>query len=195
MKRIKNAIALIVLVITITSCGKKNSDNNGPYPANFASLGDTGRVAYVMKNAEPDSVARFIIRGALGELPGARIDSLGIVTNYVYSAYDPEKQVIFGEEYDRFIGALPLAKQMKIYSIAGEADAQGLGYELGLNYMSQIRDRNMTAEEVSRDIEEFRKACGSDTVTYKRFMIGFKTVLQNDKDIDVNSEIYRKYCK
>lgn len=187
-------MALTVIAMVAVSCGRKDNGDNGPYPAGFASLGDTGRVAYVMKNAEPDSVARFIIRGALGELEGVRIDSLGIVTNYVYSSYDTEKQVEFGEEYDRYVNALPLAKQMKLYSIAGEADAQGLGYELGLNYMSQIRDRNMTAADVVRDIEEFRKACGADTVTYQRFMIGFKTVLQNDKDIDVNGEIYRRFC-
>lgn len=192
MKRLSFSAGLLG-VLLLASCGNKNKESAGAFPAGFDSMGDTGRVAYVMKNATPDSVARFILRAALGELEGARIDSLGIVTNYVYSNYSSDDQIVFGDEYDKQVSAMSLSKRMRLYALGGVDDPQGLGYELGLNYLSEIRDRNMSVEDVKREIQEFRKACGNDSATYRRFVTGFTTVLKVDSGKDVRREIYDSF--
>ena len=53
----------------------------------------------------------------------------------------------------------------------------------------------MKVADVDRDLQEFRKACGTDTATYNRFLIGFRTVLRMDKGVDVPTEIYQKYAE
>lgn len=190
MKRFFIAIAVVFLAM---SCGRGNKVSDSPYPDNFSALGDTGRVAYIMKTSTPDSVARFICLAALGDLPGATIDSINIATNYVYSVYDSESQIKFAEEYDRFVDSMSLARRMRLMALAGTDDPQGLGYELGLSYLMRIREANMSVDSVKKELEEFRTACANDSDTYRRFLIGFRTVLRADSGKDVNKEIYNRF--
>lgn len=187
--------AAALAVILLCSCRGKQAGEESPFPERFNSLGDTGKVEYILKNATPDSVARFIIRASLGEVGGVSLDSLGTVTNYVYSTLSSDEQVVFGEEYEKEVSRLPLAKRMKLYALGASDDPQGLGYELGLNYLSEIRDRNMSADDVAAEIREFRNACGSDSDTYRRFVAGFKTVLRVDSGKDVSKEIYDRFAE
>ncbi len=72
-------------MVSVCSCGGKNG--SGDFPDNFGTIGDAGRVSYMMKNVTPDSVARFICDAALGKVEGARIDSLPTATLYAYEHY------------------------------------------------------------------------------------------------------------
>lgn len=163
------------------------------FPENFGEIGDAGRVAYMMKQTTPDSVARFICASALGNVEGSRIDTLALATAYAYENYNGADVNTFGTEFDRYVSSLSLADRMRIYAMAGTEDPQGLGLKLGLEYMQTIRDNNMTVEEVEKELMEFKKACANDSDTYQRFLIGFKTVLQADHGKDMPQEIYDKF--
>lgn len=178
--------------VAFVSChGGKGSGSD--YPADFKSIGDCGRVDYMMKRVSPDSLARFIIYGALGRNPGAPIDTLAIATNYAYEKLKGDDLDSFSVEYDSLVGALPLAEKMRVYKLAASEDPQGLGYKLGLEYMMSIRDGNKSADQVEKELVEFKKACASDTATYRRFIIGFHTVLELDHGKDLSEEIYRRF--
>lgn len=193
--RITAGFFSLFIIAAVTGCGKgKNSSETG-FPENFNSLPDTARVAYVMQHATPDSVARFICNASLGKAGEAKIDSLGIATNYAYEKYTGKDMDSFSGEYDSFVASMPLPDKMRMYAMAGVEDPQGLGLQLGLEYMQAIRDRNMTVDEVENEIEAFHKACGSDEDLYERFLIGFRTVLQVDGGQDVPQSIFEKYGK
>lgn len=187
------AVLAVSLSLTVGSCssGKKS---DGSYPADFNSIGDAGRVDYMIKHASPDSVARFIILGALGKNSGARIDTLAIATNHAYETLKGDALDSFSIAYDDLVESLPLADKMKVYVLAGSEDPQGLGYKLGLEYMSNIRNENKTVKDVEAELKAFEKACGNDTAMYRRFMIGFRTVLEVDRGHDVPEEIYNRFA-
>lgn len=192
MKR-KMTLAAPALALLLTACGGKGKRQAGEFPENFNTIGDAGRVAYVMRNATPDSVARFICLGALGRVEGARIDTMAMATAYAYEHYKGEDLDAFGVEYDRFVAALSLADRMKIYALAGSEDPQGLGLQLGLEYTQMIRDKNMDVKAVEKELAEFKKACASDPDTYERFLIGFKTALKADNGTDLPAGVYEKF--
>lgn len=187
------SVLCIASAISLSGCGKRGDSSDSAFPSDFKAMGDTARVAFVMKHAAPDSVARFICRAALGEIEGAPIDSLGIATSYAYEKYTGKDMDLFGEAYDEFVASLPLDKKMRMYAMAGVEDPQGLGLTLGLEYMQSIRDKNMKADEVERELKAFKKACGNDSDTYRRFIIGFHTVLKSDRGADMPKEIYDRF--
>lgn len=192
MKKLFVWLLVAAVAAGMSSCGDKKKSVKG-IPANFGSIGDEGRVAWIMQHAEPDSVARFIIHGALGEIPGVKIDTLAIATNYAYEKYRGADLDKFGAEYDAIVESLSLSRKMKVYSQAGTEDPQGLGYKLGLEYVSSIRDKQMKVADVEKEVEELRKACGSDTATFSRFIIGFKTVLDIDSGKGIPQDVYQKF--
>ena len=188
----KTLVSLALPALLLASCGGSKKEDS-VYPANFKSIGDAGRVDYMIKTATPDSVARFIIFGALGRNPGAPIDTLAIATNHAYEVLTGDAAETFAIEYDAVVEALPLGDKMKVYKLAGSEDPQGLGYKLGLEYMTSIRDGNKSVADVEKELQEFKKACAGDTAMYHRFLIGFRTVLKVDHGTDVPEDIYRKF--
>lgn len=179
-------------VALMAGCSGKGGDA-GSFPADFNSLSDGERVAYVMDNASPDSVARFICLAALGKVPGAKIDTLATASLYAYEHYSDSTLTIFSDEFDRFSSSLPLPDRMRIMALSGLIDPQGLGYELGLHYVDQIRERKMNTAEVKAEIEALRKACADDPKTFSRFLTGFKTVLRLDRGKDLDAEVYEAF--
>ena len=189
--RLSGVVALTLAVAAVSgSCSDKNKS---AFPADFAKKGDAHKVEYMMKQATPDSVARFICYGALGRVEGVKIDTLAIATLYAYEHYRDEEAAAFGSAYDEAVESLPLSDKMKLYKMAGTEDPQGLGYELGLEYMGKIRSQNMSVKEVERELKEFKKACASDTSTYRRFILGLRTVLEVDRGKDVPEAIYQRF--
>lgn len=182
--------AATLLVAASTSCGGGGDDGAGNFPEDFNARGDAAKVAYVMEHATPDSVARFIVLASLDKIPGARIDSLANASLYAYENYADSALTVFSDEFDSFSSRLPLPERMRIIAKAGLIDPQGLGYELGLHYVDQIRDRKMSVDEVRKEIEALRKACASDPKTFERFLSGFKTVLRIDRGKDLDQKIY-----
>ncbi len=194
MKAIRSVSGALLMGAVILSggCGKSGGQA-GAFPDNFNSLSDEERVAYVMENASPDSVARFICLASLGKVPGAKIDTLATASLYAYEHYSDSTLAIFSDEFDRFSSSLPLPERMSIIAQSGLVDPQGLGYELGLHYVDQIRERHMSPAEVKAEIEALRQACADDPKTFTRFLTGFKTVLKLDRGKDLDPAVYEAF--
>lgn len=188
----KGIFTLVGLFLLMAACGKKEGGKS-TFPDNFNSLGDQGKVAWMMENVSPDSVARFICYASLGKIDGTKIDTLATATLYAYENYRDSAAIAFGDEFDRVVNGMPLPDKMRMLAMAGNVDPQALGYELGLEYVGNIRENQKTLDEVENELREFKKACASDTATYQRFLIGFRTVLRVDSGKDINREIYNKF--
>lgn len=195
MKKITSLLSIPLLAgaCALSSCGGGSKDQ-GELPGNFNQLTDTEKTAFVMEHATPDSVARFICDAALGRVKGVTLTNMNEAVLYAYEHYRADKLDAFSAEFNDYPANQPLVDKMRLYLMAGQEDPQGLGYKLGLEYVSQIRDRHMTADEVENEIKALKKACGSDLSTYERFITGFKTVLQIDHGKDLPEEIYKRFA-
>lgn len=191
LSRVASALLLCVLACGCSGSGK--GDGNG-VPENFNSIGDAGRMAYMMRTVSPDSVARFLCDASLGRLEWARIDSVPAAALYVYEHYnDDEKIGEFNDEFDHYMASLPLREKMRMYLLSGKSSSESVGYDLGLEYVGNIREKGLKVKDVDREIADFRKACDQDKETYDRFVKGFKTVLTLDHGHDLPEDIYRKF--
>ncbi|MDE5843385.1 MAG: hypothetical protein K2H35_06590, partial [Muribaculaceae bacterium] len=184
----------MVAGLLLSGCGSKG--NGGSFPADMGKMSDAEKVAYVMKSATPDSVARFICRASLGDIEGVRIDTLANATLYAYETYKDADLQSFAQAYDSFAESLPLDRKMKLRKLAAEQDPMGLGYELGLEYVNRIRMDRKSAASVEAEINALKKVCSEnpdDSATFTRFMKGFKVALTMDGGADIPLEIYHKY--
>lgn len=186
-------LSTLLLLASIAGCGKKNADNASELPENFSQLSDAAKTQVLMKAVSPDSLARMICSIAAGKVPGVTIDTIPIAVAYAYEHYKEDELIVFSDELDSYSANLPLAEKMAVYQKMGKADAQRLGYRLGLEYVDHIRSNRMTAAQVNEEIEAFRKACGDDTDTYNRFLKGFHIVLKQDHGKDLPEEIYKAF--
>ena len=180
------------LLVFVPACSGKDSGSNG-FPEDFNSLSDFQKVAYMMDHASADSVARFIIYASLGKVSGVRIDTINNATLMAYENYKDTALQTFSWEFDRLSEELPLPDKMKLRSLVGAEDPQGLGLTLGLEYMNQIRLKGMTANEVLAELMELKHVCADQPDLYARFIIGFRTVLRYDKDSDMPKDIYATF--
>ena len=89
-------------MLALSACKGKRSGGEIDLPENFAQLPDTAQVSFMMKNATPDSVARFICASALGKVPQSQIRNLSIATNYAFEKYSDNELGIFSNTYDEF---------------------------------------------------------------------------------------------
>lgn len=185
-------LAIMALILIVTACGGKNSNAND-FPEGFASLSDEEKVVYMMEHASADSVARFIIYAALDKIGGIRIDTLNNASLKAYETYTDTALQTFSWEFDRIAEELPLHDKMRLRSLVGAEDPQGLGLTLGLEYLNQIRVKGMSADEVLQELQELKKASVGDPDLYARFLIGFRTVLRYDKNSDMPKEIYTRF--
>ena len=183
------SVAVMATGLTMASCGSKKSVETVK-PKDLSNLSDTAKVAYMMKIVTPDSVARYICDASLGRYPQAKIDTFAIATAYAYQHYADTCLISFSQELDYYSANLPLPDKMKIYSMGGQSNPQGLGYEMGLEYVNYIRENKMSVDDVKTEINAFKEACGEDSLTYIRFLKGFKTVLNADRGKDLPEQIY-----
>lgn len=147
----------------------------------------------MMQHVSADSVARFIIFASLGRIDGVTIDTLNNATLRAYENYTDTALQTFSWEFDRVAEELPLYDKMRLRSLAGEEDPQGLGLTLGLEYMNQIRVKDMSVKQVTDELAALKQACSDNPDVYARFLIGFRTVLRYDKNSDMPSEIYSTF--
>lgn len=180
------------LLVFMPACSGKDSGSNG-FPEDFNSLSDFQKVAYMMDHASADSVARFIIYASLGKVSGVKIDTINNATLMAYENYKDTALQTFSWEFDRLSEELPLHDKMKLRSLVGAEDPQGLGLTLGLEYMNQIRLKGMTADEVLAELKELKRVCADQPDLYARFIIGFRTVLRYDKNSDMPKGIYTTF--
>lgn len=195
MKSVHRFLQLLPLaaILLLPSCGGKTASEQRQFPADFNSRDDASKVEYMMQQVSPDSVARFICDGALGKIDGATIDTIAIAVAYAYENYNDSSLMNFSREFDDYSSNLDLPDKMRIYLMAGLSDPKRLGYELGLEYVGHIREERMKVDDVRREIEAFKAACADDSVTYVRFLKGFKTVLRLDHGKDLPEEIYTAF--
>lgn len=192
MRRLLLYCAVALTAVSVGCSGGGNSAKD--MPVNFAAMSDAERMAYMMEHVSPDSVARFICDAALGRTGDVHIDTLATATLYVYEHYRDSALVAFSQEYESYSQSLPVADKMRLYSMAGIDDPMGMGYQLGLEYVSQIRERNMSVAQIDEELAALRQACGEDTLTYQRFLKGFQTVLRIDRGKDLPEEIYNRFA-
>lgn len=185
--------AVVFILMATVSCHRSQKDEDGSLPANFATMTDGERMAYMMRRVEPDSVARFLCYASLGRVPGAKIDTLAIAYLYAVENYRGADNDRFGAAFEFVLKELSLEDKMHTQLALGLSDTLQVGYELGLGYVGQIRSHNLKPAEIDRQISSFRSACGGDTATYKRFVKGFRTALAVDSGKDLSADIYRKY--
>ena len=193
-KRIAMRAVLPVSLLMLASCGG-NGDSAGNYPKDFATMNDSQKVAYMMQNVTPDSVARFICDAALGK-NSAKINSLSEATLHAYENYKDADLQTFSTAYDEYAESLPLNEKMRLRKLAAQDDPMGLGYELGLEYVNMIRVDHKSAAQVEKEIAALKSECQKnpeDSLTFGRFMKGFKVALEVDGSADVPREIYNKY--
>lgn len=192
MKRLLLYCAVAIAAVSVGCSGGGSGAEQ--LPVNFDAMSDAERMAYMMEHVSPDSVARFICDASLGRAGDVHIDTLATATLYVYEHYRDSALVAFSQEYENYSESLPVADKMRLYSMAGVEDPMGLGYRLGLEYVSQIRERQMSLAQVDEEIVALRQACGEDTLTYQRFLKGFQTVLRIDHGKDLPEEIYNRFA-
>ena len=185
--------SIAVAMTAMTGCGKKGAESDSGLPKDFAKLSDTEKVAYVMRTSSPDSVARFVIEAALGQKKGLRIDTLAIAEAYAMTNYTGDKLEEYIRESTRLKEEITLSQRFILFNRVKTNDPVSFGLELGLGYLSRVREKNLSAKDVEKEIEDFRKVCGEDTATYRRFVTGFTEALRLDKDKDVKKEIYDKF--
>lgn len=195
MKSVNRLLRLFPLSVTLllTGCGGNTHTAQRQWPADFNLRDDAAKVDYMMKQVSPDSVARFICDGALGKIDGVTIDTIAIAVAYAYENYSDSSLMNFSREFDYYSSNLDLPDKMRIYLMAGLSDPKRLGYELGLEYVDHIREDSMKVDDVKREIEAFKTACADDSVTYVRFLKGFKTVLRLDHGKDLPEDIYTAF--
>lgn len=187
-----SAVSAIIPMLALCACGGDKDASKG-MPESVRNGCDVVKVKYVMDHAEPDSVARFICAAALGNVPGIKIDTIANAVGYVYQTYPESKAVAFAEAFDSYPNTLPLDQKMKLLTIIGEKDPMQLGYQLGLEYVDEIRKNNMSAADVEAEIEALRKACSSDPTMFSRFLKGFQVALKIDHGKDLPDDIYQKF--
>ncbi len=190
-------ICLSLILIAASACSMKSDNGVVGFPSDFNALDDVSKVAYVMKNSSPDSVARFICQASLGNLPEAKIDTFAIAAAYAYEEYNQNDSLlrIYSSEIDRYPESLSLPDKMKIYFMSGKSDPTRMGYQLGLEYVNHIRENNMTVAQINEELKEFKNACAEDSITYRRFMKGFHIVLKLDHGKDLPEEIYNTFVE
>lgn len=194
MHTMKILVSVLVsfFLLMLPACSNKSNADKG-FPDDFNSLSDNGKVAYMMQHVSADSVARFIIFASLGRINGVTIDTLNNATLRAYENYTDTALQTFSWEFDRVAEELPLYDKMRLRSLAGEEDPQGLGLTLGLEYMNQIRVKDMSVKQVTDELAALKQACSDNPDVYARFLIGFRTVLRYDKNSDMPSEIYSTF--
>lgn len=176
-------------------CGGGKGEESKALPEDFEQYDDTRKVETLMGMVTADSLARFIVDASLGRTKVCSIRDLPRASAYAYENYDDSCLVIFSREYDSYASSLPLADKMRVYYMAGEVDPMRMGYELGLEYVDHIRSERMSVPQIKEEISAFKDACGDDTLTYVRFVKGFRTVLKADHGKDLPEEVYEAFAE
>lgn len=195
MKKLLLICGIAITLLCFYNCGGNDGNGLKDLPKNFNSMSDSQKVAWMMEKVTPDSLARFLFQAALGRIPGVKIDTLAMATLYAYENYKDSALIAFSDEYDRYPQSLSLPDRMKVYIIAGRSDPMGLGYSLGLEYVNQIRENQMSTQQIDAELKALKEVCGTDTMMFDRFMKGFRVALKVDHGHNLPESIYNKYIQ
>lgn len=180
-------MTLILTLVLMAACGPNKDGHN--YPKNFASLPTDRKMEYIVDNHSPQEVAQIVCEAVMGESDAGNID-LPQARDYVYSHYNTEQIITFETECEAFADSLPLADKVKFARKSATEDMEHYAYELGLAYVGSIREKGKSVDDVEQEIKELGAECKGDPDFYRRFMKGFKAVLENDRGRDLDEKIY-----
>lgn len=186
-----SALGVLMLASLIALGGCRGKNGNG-LPENFKNLSSEDKMEYLMQNLPPDSVARYISDAAMGKVYGSRIE-LQRAMAYGYQHYDEDNLVIFQEALNDYEAGLPLNEKVRYNKLTAVEEADMFSYELGLEYVSQIREEKKDAATIKEELNALAKECRTDPDFYKRFMKGFKTALALDRHKDLDDKIYQTF--
>lgn len=181
---------LLTILLSLGACSDKK--DKSVLPDNFNNLSTNDKMAYLMKEMQPDTLAGFICNVAMGKVHNVRIE-LQQARAYAYEHYNEDQLIDFEEEFSRYEKALPLHDKVKFSKLAALEDPDKYSYELGLSYVSAIREDGKSIKDVSEELEKLQNECKTDPDFYKRFMTGFKLALEYDRSHDLDDNIYLKF--
>lgn len=195
MKVLLGGAVLLIPAFTLPGCGGEKKSASALAEA-LAGMNDAAKIHYMMNKVTPDSVARFICDASLGRLEGVKIDTLSMAALYAYENYKDEDLQSFQAAFDAYAENLQLPDKMKLRKLAASDNPDALGYQLGLEYVDDIRTGKMSSAQVESEIAALKKVCEQnpeDSLTFHRFMTGFKVALDQDAGNGVPRQIYEKY--
>ena len=185
-------IFIFVMLLTFTMTACKKSETEVKLPADFQNYTVDEKMEYVMTKETPDSVARFVINASLGRIPGVELD-LNAANLYALDNYQPKDAEIYSGEYTVMVQKLPLREKMKYYYMEGFQDSIQVGYHLGLEYLTYIRENKKNVKNMKEEVKKFKEILQQDTATYRRFLVGLKIALENDRGVDLDEDIYNEF--
>lgn len=142
-----------------------------------------------------DSIAVLVTNIAVGDVPGVTIDNLADIDSYLYMNRSEKDYEVYTLAMDSYAKTLPLSKRFRFYKKSPLIDKDKMGYQLGLEYVSEVMDRKLTIGKVDNEIAEFRRECGEDEDTYNRFLKAFKVGLETRSPDEVPAEILQNYAQ
>lgn len=184
-------LLFFMLTFLLVGCGSKQGEVSSGEAKKMGNMTDRELMAYMMRNAEPDSVAGFLLQAALDHVQGVKIDTLANAYLYTLDNYKGEDADKFAIAFETKRAELQLADNMRMQFRLNLADTLQVGYSLGLEYVGTIRRKGLKAKDIDKEIADFRKAC--DEYTFRRFVKGFKLGLEEDKGKDFPADIYKRY--
>lgn len=179
------------LVVVLAGC--RGDGGTEGLPRHFDQKSDAEKMAYMMKEVTPDSVARFAIDASLGRIPGGKIDTLSTANLYALEHYRGENSDVYIQEFEHYKATKPLVDRMRLEKWMGNYDDTALGYQLGLEYVGYIREHNLSVKDVEIEITQLHRQ--ADQQMYDRFMTGFRVALENDRGKDLSDDIYRRFSR
>ena len=179
-----------MLIFLLAACGSKRGEVSSGEAKKMGNMTDRELMAYMMRNADPDSVAGFLLQAALDHVQGVKIDTLANAYLYALDNYTGEDADKFAIAFETKRAELQLADNMRMQFRLNLADTLQVGYSLGLEYVGTIRRKGLKAKDIDKEIADFRKAC--DEYTFRRFVKGFKLGLEEDKGKDFPADIYKR---
>lgn len=183
---------LLAFVMALLCACKGEEKNSDALPENFSVLSIEDKMKLLEKNSSPEETAERVCDIAMGKVRNARIElSQAIV--YVYEHYDQKDRIRFLKACDNYQAALPIYDKAKYYKLKGENDPDRYGFILGMEYLREIRSEKKTVQTIEEEIDRLMRECRFDPDFYRRFIKGFKTVLEEDSVGDLDEEIYNKF--
>lgn len=178
---------LALMAIMLLSCGR-SEDPHG-LPSDFKNKPTTGKMEYLIAHRTPQQAALLMCKMAMGELDYGEMN-IPEARDYAYSHLNEEQMVAFEVVCENFEDTLPLSKHVKFARLAAIEDMAEAAYGLGLGYVASIRENEKTIPKIEAELAALREESRDDPEFYKRFMKGFKIVLEADRHHDLDEKIY-----
>lgn len=193
----KLSVLAVILLFVLSACaGSEENSVDASLPSDFASLPDTAKVRVLLdQGVSADSLAAFVCESLNGKHGNVSFSDFDGIEIYVGERMGDEAAGMYGMSFEMYMQYLPLDKRYKVKIAMPLTDIETLGYTLGLEYVNQVIDNQMTIGQVDREVAALRRVCASDEDTFEHFLKGFATGIQISTSAarEVPSAIVTKY--